>query len=675
MFRSKGLFKHIACPDENCELLNCFFNHDGNVAPEDGAMEIDQSSISEHPPAKRAKVTKESSSQAANTIPTPKPTPHFTSSTVVKKPGPPTPPPEEHEDTRALNKSTSKLTVSPPKAKAPSGTNANVATPSKPKSAPIKHSKEGLNPRMLVQPPDSHQKRRAMLLKLHENYNRLNEEVKKSTDPGVAGLELAPAQLVTLALDEEEKIAKESFQVYSNKIRARIAELMKMPLEVWKYHLLQSCLTSELDELKKRQSPAVKGERTLETNLTPSEERQIVTKLLIKQHGLEPYGYVTTPPSDAEISTAQTTLKAAKGWEKCNRCDCRFQVFPDRRLEDGAFTSGGKCIHHPGRLLANGRGQPNSYNCCQEAVGISRGCASAQCHVYKVENVARLASLLQYQVTPDNPAVGTAADGAYALDCEMGFTTMGFELIRMTVLSWPKATKVIDVLVRPYGAVLDLNTRFSGVSQQQFENAMPYNANSGPPDSELQIVGSPKEARDLLFQHINPDIPIIGHALDNDLSAMRVCHPCIVDTVVHCPHFAGLPVRRSLKSLARDYLHRSIQDAGIAGHDSSEDAKAAGDIVLELVKRKWTKMQGEGWKSDGGKLHPPKLEPRPQPVRRSHTDEKAAAAQVEADVMEEKRELEERKGRKRTQDDYMTDAAYGGGPDADGEDLIVLDYD
>lgn len=466
-----------------------------------------------------------------------------------------------------------------------------------------------------------------------------------------------------IALDEEEKVATEDFQVYANVIRSRILKYQKMTMEQWKIYLLELTLTSGSASLKN--TYPINGERILETGLSESEERQILHHLIAKQHGLEQHGYVTGAPTDEEIMAAKAGVETAKGWEVCQRCQCRFQVFLDRRLEDGAFTNGGSCTHHPGRVISNGRMQPKTHGCCNEAVGRSIGCSSSPCHVFKVSDPRRLATVMQYTSTPDNPAV--TFDKAVSIDCEMGFTVLGFELLRMTVLSWPKADRIIDVLVRPFGDVLDLNTRFSGVTAEQFLEAKPYDPES---EGELQILGSPKEAQDLLFKHIGPSTPIVGHALDNDLSALRLIHPCIVDTALLLPHKAGLPFRRSLKSLARDYIHRVIQDAGIAGHDSGEDAKAAGDIVLELVKRKWRKMTDEGWKAENGKLVPPKILP---PQSRLTTDavnqqraQEESGKQAEAHRMEEARRLNERFSRKRT---------FGDTQDAEVTAAATLNYD
>ncbi len=134
-------------------------------------------------------------------------------------------------------------------------------------------------------------------------------------------------------------------------------------------------------------------------------------------------------------------------------------------------------------------------------------------------------------------------------------------------------------------------------------------ASSAPP-APLRILPSPAAARDLLCTLIAPSTPLIGHALDNDLNALRLLHPTVVDTALVYPHPAGLPYRLALRRLALDVLGRRIQAAAagggaekgdkgrpeggdgaekadVVGHDSVEDAVAAGELVRAAVAREW----------------------------------------------------------------------------------------
>ncbi|KAI4248992.1 MAG: hypothetical protein L6R42_009120, partial [Xanthoria sp. 1 TBL-2021] len=186
------------------------------------------------------------------------------------------------------------------------------------------------------------------------------------------------------------------------------------------------------------------------------------------------------------------------------------------------------------------------------------------------------------------------------------------ELVRLTATTWPDGKEVLDVLVRPLGEVLDLNSRFSGVWPEDYANAVPYDQASQQQQvtaddgtTRLRIVDSPFKARELLFKLLRLETPLIGHALENDLNAARILHPTIVDTALLFPHHRGLPLRFGLKMLMKKHLGRDIQMGGDKGHDSKEDARAAGDLVRLRVGEMWRKMRGEGWTKGDGEFYPP----------------------------------------------------------------------
>ncbi|KFY33573.1 hypothetical protein V495_08291, partial [Pseudogymnoascus sp. VKM F-4514 (FW-929)] len=387
------------------------------------------------------------------------------------------------------------------------------------------------------------------------------------------------------------------------------------------------------------------------TGLPPNLELSILPKLRTPLDTLSAHGYVNTIPTPASIETAKSGLAAAQGWEVCDRCKARFQVFPGRRESDGLLTSGGQCTYHWGKPFFPSRGatdikgskREKRYRCCGQALGDSAGCTKAATHVFKVTEVKRLAALFNFIATPENE--GADDDAPVCIDGEMGYTVHGLELIRLTATSWPSGAPLLDVLVRPLGEVLDLNTRWSGVSASQLTNAPPLPDKPTDPspttrsstDSlkgipKLHIVPSPASARELLLRFLTPRTPVIGHGLENDLNAVRLIHPTVIDTALLFPHQAGLPYRHALRTLASLHLGRTIQAGGgvavsttsagegkdgkgkgkdgeeeevVSGHDSKEDANAAGDLVRWAVGREWERMGRVGWKLVDGKLVPP----------------------------------------------------------------------
>lgn len=465
---------------------------------------------------------------------------------------------------------------------------------------------------MLTKAPASHGVRLSILTKLHGAMAAQNARMAQDKTDRNQYLVLTPNELVTMALDEEEKAAKDNSNVYSNVIKLRIVRLSKMSKEDWANEV-----KTQLNARYYKIEPSHDGppqSKALTTGLSAKEEIALASKLVTPLEGLEQYGYVTRAPTQQEIDGAVKGVELSKGWEQCCRCGGRFQVWPGRR-EDGALTSGGPCTHHPGKPMYPPRTQTEHitgpkeayYPCCNEGLSVSAGCTKGDTHVFKVSETKRLASVLQFEKTPAQS--GQPCRQPVSFDCEMGYTALGMELIRLTAVSWPDGHVLVDVLVRPMGEVLDLNSRFSGVFPEHYANAITHASDESESESSLQVVDSPAAARDLLFQYLHPDTPLIGHAIDNDLNACRIIHPTVIDTVLLYPApRGGLPNRMSLRTLARRHLDRDIQTGGERGHNSKEDAVATGDLVRLKAAETWRELKSKGWKITDGLVppsHPP----------------------------------------------------------------------
>ena len=505
--------------------------------------------------------------------------------------------------------------ISPPPRRLQSQTVENIPVSLNKSLATLPSAKTvevSLNPKMIQNPPAAHGIRIQLITMLHEQMVRLNEEVQV---PSNDALKLSSQELIVEALEDEESIAKQNPAVYLNIIKLRITKLKKMKFAEWKEERMKKIAKRAPVELIAKTANAPKS---IETGLTTSQEIAFLPKLFAEQDDLARHGYVPHSLSDEEIAQARSGVEAAQGWEQCDRCKTRFQVFPGRREEDGALTSGGTCTYHPAkprRPQAKDKADKGHreaiYACCHETVGESAGCTQATTHVFKVSEPKRLALIMPFKSTPQkSPTLGPTIGVCF--DCEMGYTTLGLELIRLTATNWPNGEELLDVLVRPLGEVLDLNSRFSGVWPKDYANALSYERMSvddknQSKDSEqrLRVVESPSIARDLLFEHLTPETPLIGHALDNDLNATRIIHPSIVDTVLLFPHPRGLPLRFGLKALMKKHLDRDVQMGGDQGHDSKEDARAAGDLVRLRVSEMWKTMKRDGWTVREAEFVPP----------------------------------------------------------------------
>ncbi|KAL4779014.1 hypothetical protein BJX76DRAFT_365677 [Aspergillus varians] len=615
MFAPLGLFKDIPCPQgEECSLLVCIFSHH-NIRSSPAVVAQSQPSEQKEtaePARKRIKLEavpedKETSKEGSPSAP------GSGRGTPTQKPEKTAPAPRAESARPVSRQPAISKTTAPVKHEVSTARNSGSSLP--PRKAP----KETLNPRMIPKAPATYNARVAILKKLHSTLCVLNDQLVKDRGLKDKCLVLTPDELVTMALDEEEKVAKENPTIYSNIVKLRIVKLSKLSKDDWAKEL-KDYLNKKYYKVKTVEAPKEPG--PFVTGLSIEEEIAIASKLITPLQGLEEYGYVTRAPTIDEIETARKGVIESKGWEKCERCNGRFQVFPGRR-EDGSLTTGGSCTHHPGKALYPPKkktdhvtGSREAYfTCCNETLGQSSGCTKGETHVFKVSETKRLASILQFEKTPENP--DTKSTTPICFDCEMGYTTLGLELIRLTAVSWPQGNKILDILVRPLGEVLDLNSRFSGVFPEHYTKALPYGTEpstsqtqtESEPESEsppLQVVDSPATARSLLFTLLHPTTPLIGHAIDNDLNACRIIHPTIIDTAILYPHpGGGLPYRMSLRALAKRHLDRDIQTGGNRGHDSKEDAIATGDLVRAKAAEMWKTLKARGWVIKEGELVAP----------------------------------------------------------------------
>ena len=638
MFKSKGLFSSVTCPyNVQCVLPQCLFGHPKS-RPSSGleAPDAVQAASSGGPsdittgfadnPNKRRKLEGgklepvATKSAQVRSDPTGK-TSAAPATNVASKP-----------PSSLLSQSRD---VSPPAVKRSSvPTSAASTNNEKPISKDAAASKapktETLNPRMLKNSATPHNIRLKLVQLLHDQFVRLNRGLSKDACDSEIRLVLSPQALITKALDIEERAGMEKPAIHSSVVKNVIIRYKKMTVAEWKKER-QIEERAKVEATTKARHPA-KVIQPIETGLRPHSELAVLSKLYTSTADFTEHGYVNVIPGEESIARAKAGVIAAQGFETCDRCNQRFQVYFERRESDGVLCSGGACTYHWGKPCfpqkqatdVRGTKREKRYRCCGQALGDSSGCTAAKTHVYKVTEVKRLASVLNFIETPENDDANE--DDPICIDGEMGYTTLGLELIRLTATSWSSST-LLDVLVRPYGVVLDLNSRWSGVMPSQLVNAPMLKVNGNGKEYDpaqvagekaLHIVESPAAARELLLTFLTPQTPVIGHGLENDLNAVRLIHLTIVDTALLFAHPRGLPYRNALRTLVAQHLGRTIQAGGgliagddlsegaiAAGHDSKEDANAAGDLVRWAVAREWEKMRRIGWTLKDGSLVPP----------------------------------------------------------------------
>ena len=167
-----------------------------------------------------------------------------------------------------------------------------------------------------------------------------------------------------------------------------------------------------------------------------------------------------------------------------------------------------------------------------------------------------------YRVYQEVAKERVPAQQLIAVDCEMCLTTEGSELARVTAVDMDGEV-IYNQLVKPPNPVTDYLTRYSGMTKELLD----------------PVTTTVQEVQEHLANLLYKDTILVGHSLENDLKAMKICHFNILDTSILYPHNAGPPAKNSLRGLAQQHLHRAIQ---VGNHDSAEDAIAA----MELAKLK-----------------------------------------------------------------------------------------
>jgi hypothetical protein len=72
--------------------------------------------------------------------------------------------------------------------------------------------------------------------------------------------------------------------------------------------------------------------------------------------------------------------------------------------------------------------------------------------------------------------------------------------------------------------------------------------------------------RRLLGALIDENTILVGHGLENDLKAMRMIHPRVIDTIALFPHALGFPYRRALRDLYVNFPKITCVDSLYINH-------------------------------------------------------------------------------------------------------------
>nr|CAG4643740.1 EOG090X01LQ [Lepidurus arcticus] len=294
---------------------------------------------------------------------------------------------------------------------------------------------------------------------------------------------------------------------------------------------------------------------------------QFFTRYLMTEEQLDVCAYPRPDPAEkgkALVNTThmrgkntsnKATAGAPKNQRTCDRCTKNYYV--DSK---GVPLREETCVFHWGKPFTF-RGQ-TQYSCCKGEQN-SEGCEVSKYHICESFDADNLRG---YMATFSKPAPADGNYGVFALDCEMCYTTEGNELTRVTVVD-SQCRTVYETLVKPEHPLLDCNTRFSGITEEDLR----------------PVKTTIRDVQAALLSMFSDKTILIGHSLDSDLRALKLIHKTVIDTSIVFPHKMGLPYRRALRNLCVDFLKKLIQnDEG--GHDSAEDAIACMELMMWKMK-------------------------------------------------------------------------------------------
>lgn len=370
------------------------------------------------------------------------------------------------------------------------------------------------------------------------------------------------------ALRQEQEIYERTTKsTYPNTAKTSIASVKQRPKPT---SLTDPSVGTAGDLSRRKEFDALASLR-----LTPSQ----LQLLLLTQGELQHWDYIVDIP--AEWGPGGESPSADGQLFSCERCKTPYIVRP----LDHEPTIARACVYHWRKplYLPEGGKRTRIYPCCSlPADDTADGCTRGP-HVFYESDPAQLHARHPFT---ESPLMTSSTLDIAALDCEMVYTTGGFRIARVSVVN-ADGEEVFDELIKMDDGVevVDLNTRFSGIHLDEYAGAV------------LTL----ESMRRALGRLIGTDTILIGHALDNDLRALRLVHQRVIDTAALFPHSRGPPYRRALRDLTKEFLNRLIQVGdGSRGHSPVEDSIAALDLVKWFVLNKKTKPTIVPVSSGGG---------------------------------------------------------------------------
>jgi RNA exonuclease 1 len=200
----------------------------------------------------------------------------------------------------------------------------------------------------------------------------------------------------------------------------------------------------------------------------------------------------------------------------------------------------------------------------------SRYASSYDMSKFKDQDVTAGYSLDTWVTTPRFTVVKAAHPQVIAIDCEMCETQDPVSgrkdpraLCRVSVVDVEKDEVLLDSLVKPVWPVTNYRTWVNGITAQNLEN----------------VQFTLRHAQAFMMALCTQETVILGHAVHNDLAALRIDHAVVGDSACLFAAADSETAQVALRDLAAHLLQTTMPEK----HDSVNDARVAYQC-LELYR-------------------------------------------------------------------------------------------
>lgn len=147
---------------------------------------------------------------------------------------------------------------------------------------------------------------------------------------------------------------------------------------------------------------------------------------------------------------------------------------------------------------------------------------------------------------------------------------------------------VYDQLVKPCKPIIDYLTRYvvkiCRIGNLMTCHCIRWSGITAEAMASVTTTFDEVQSHVLSLLSVSPTPVLLGHSLEFDLKALKICHPRVIDTALIYHHPKGRPFKPGLAWLTKKWCGREIQNKGEGGHDPEEDARACVELLRKKVE-------------------------------------------------------------------------------------------